>query len=556
MRNIDESAQVMFGEAMRSKQSTTCSRWAENRRIMGAPLPGPYGFRLHPWCREIQNSTSAMTVAMKAAQLGVTECGVNRALYTLDVLKRNVLYVLPTTLSSGDFSKARFDGALSLSPYLKAMFTDNNAVALKRTAVNSLYIRGSKGESNLLSVPVSCLILDEVDRMSQKAIWLALERLSGQIEKHVLAISTPTVPNFGISKLFQSSSQDHFFFKCPCCCKMTELVWPDCVEIIGDSVSDPRCKESFLKCKECGGRLEHAAKPDFLKNGKWTATAPNADPAECHGYYVNQLYSSTVSPGELVIAYHRGMGDEAAQVEFSNSKLGLPHVGTGAQVTDAMIDGCLKNYTTTDNRPTDSKRCITIGVDQGKWNYVSVVEWFLDQYSNDVHEASLAKLLHFEKFLDEDFKRLDELMREWQARYCVIDMDPAVMEARRFARRYHGYVSLCRYRRGQTAKEIAESEQDTGSPVDTVDRTSWLSCALSRFKCVPPRIELPRDLNSEYREHLKALVRTYEKDDSGNPTATFISTGPDHYAHSLVYASIGLTHVAAMTSGQSIKSFM
>ena len=45
MRNIDESAQVMFGEAMRSKQSTTCSRWAENRRIMGAPLPGPYGFR-------------------------------------------------------------------------------------------------------------------------------------------------------------------------------------------------------------------------------------------------------------------------------------------------------------------------------------------------------------------------------------------------------------------------------------------------------------------------------------------------------------------------------
>ena len=99
-----------------------------------------------------------------------------------------------------------------------------------------------------------------------------------------------------------------------------------------------------------------------------------------------------------------GWATEAAQVEFSNSKLGLPHVGTGAQVTDAMIDGCLKNYTTTDNRPTDSKRCITIGVDQGKWNYVSVVEWFLDQYSNDMHEASLAKLLHFEKFLGRGFQ--------------------------------------------------------------------------------------------------------------------------------------------------------
>ena len=76
----------------------SCSRWAEHRRVMGAPFPGPYSFLHHPWCREIHNSKAAFTVAMKAAQLGITEAGINRAFFTLDQLKRDVLYVLPTTL--------------------------------------------------------------------------------------------------------------------------------------------------------------------------------------------------------------------------------------------------------------------------------------------------------------------------------------------------------------------------------------------------------------------------------------------------------------------------
>ena len=73
----------------------SCSRWAEHRRVMGAPFPGPYSFKHHPWCREIHNSKAAFTVAMKAAQLGITEAGINRAFFTLDQLKRDVLYVLP-----------------------------------------------------------------------------------------------------------------------------------------------------------------------------------------------------------------------------------------------------------------------------------------------------------------------------------------------------------------------------------------------------------------------------------------------------------------------------
>ena len=542
-------------ECWNNRTLRSCSRWAEKRRIMGAPFDGPYSFLRHPWCRAIHDSKAAYTIAMKAAQLGVTETGINRAFFTLDKLKRDVLYVLPTTLNASDFSKARFASALNLSPYLKRLFTDTNTVGLKSTGTNVLYIRGSRGDSNLKSIPVSELVLDELDEMDTKAIWLALERLSGQIEKHVVAISTPTVPKYGIHKLFLTSTQEHFVFPCPHCGRRTELVWPDCVEIVGETTTDPRCHESFLKCKECKHPLDHRTKSDWLAGAQWEPTNLQVSLEEARGFYVNQLYSSTVSPGEVVIAYHRGLGDEAANKEFHNSKLGLPFLGEGAQVTDAMLEAAVRDHTTNDSRPAiGGNRLITMGADQGKTGYISVVEWLLERMSHDVQEAAIGKLLWFGKFREDDWDYLGDLMREWQVLAAVVDADPQVNEARKFCRRFHGYAWATRYRRGVTAKEIAVSEEDTGAPFAIVDRTAWLSATLGRFKSNPPRLLLPRDISLEYREHLKNLVRTYEKDDTGNPVATFVDVGPDHYAHSLVYAAIGLSLRGGIGVNQDITS--
>jgi len=529
-------------EGLKSKTLTSCSRWAENRRVMGAPFTGPYSFKRHPWCREIHDSKAVWTIAMKAAQLGVTETGINRAFYTLDRLKRDVLYILPTMGNASDFSKARFATALKLSPYLKDLFVDTNTVGLKSTGANVLYIRGSRGDSNLKSVPASELVLDELDEMDAHAIALALERLSGQIEKHILAISTPTVPKKGIHKLFLTSTQEHFVFPCPHCSRWTELVWPECVEIIGESVNDPRCDESFLKCKECKHKLDQEAKPEFLAGGVWRPTELQASAEESRGFCINQLYSSTVTPGELVIAYHRGLGDEAMATEFHCSKLGVPFIGEGAQVTDEMIEACVKSHSINDKRPRiGGDRLVTMGVDQGKTGYVSVVEWLFDrQPGSDINAAAIGKLLWFGKFAGEEWSYLDELMREWQVLACVVDADPFTNDARRFAKKFRGYVWLTRYRRGQTAKEIALSEEETGAPFATVDRTNWLSCTLGRFKSNPPRILLPRDISFEYREHIKSLVRTYKKDDTGNLAAEYVNTAADHFAHSICYADIGL----------------
>ena len=51
------------------------------------------------------------------------------------------------------------------------------------------------------------------------------------------------------------------------------------------------------------------------------------------------------------VAYFRGFGDELANKEFHNSKLGVPFIGDGAKVTDDDLQACIRNHTKDDARP-------------------------------------------------------------------------------------------------------------------------------------------------------------------------------------------------------------
>lgn len=522
---------------------------------MGAPFPGPYSWKYHPWVKDILDSKAPFNVTLKSAQAGFTEVGINRAFYTLDVCKRDVLYVLPTLGNATDFSKARFGGALEASPHIKNMFTATNTVGLKQAGPNTLYIRGSKGNSNLKSVPASVLILDEYDEMSMEAVALALERLSGQLHKEVWFISTPTIPQYGVHKEYLMSTQEHFMFKCPSCSRQTELVWPDCVEVIGDGVNDPRIKESFLKCKECKNKLHQEDKPNFLSSGKWVVTNGNGDP-DRRGFHISQLYSFTVSAPEIVAAYFKGAGDEYFAAEFNRSKLGLPFIGEGAQVTEDQIVNCVRDYSIHGPRPRGGGRLITMGVDQGKTGYYVVVEWFIqNRNTKDINSNAVGKILDFGRFNQDasSFAKPAQLMPEWQVLGCVTDADPEITQARTFAKQFPGYVWLSRYRKGVTGNETSISDEEKGAPMATVDRTYWVGLALGRFKT--GRIEMPREITQEFKDHMRAMVQTYAKDDKGNPYATYVSTGPDHFAHALTYAEIALSLAPSLNSHSNIDDY-
>ena len=514
---------------------------------MGQPFPGPFSFDHHPWCREMHDYIGDM-VGQKGAQLGFTETALNKVFFTIDVKGISILYILPaSTPDASDFSTSRFDPALESSPHLQSLFSDVKNIGHKRAGNADLFIRGSRSRSQLKSIPVGLMIVDEVDEMMQENIPLALERMSGQMESQVFLLSTPTLEGFGINEYYQNSSQGEFFFVCPACSRHTRLIFPDCLVITADDINDPAIENTHIICKECKAILPNNQKPDWLKTGYWVDAKQQMP---LRGFRVSQLYSmaKAVAPPKIAIAYLKSLTNAADEQEFYNSKLGLTHTVKGAKISDEDINSCIGDHTMVDS----AKGLITMGVDIGKYLHYEIDKWSVPKHkpTPDINLMAQPKVLRVGKV--EDFHQLHSLMRRFRVHFSVVDAQPERRKAFEFAEIYGGQVKLCFYGRGVQGNSInvhAEKEQTI-----TVYRTTWLDLSLGRF--FRNKITLPRDLPMEYKEHLKAPVRIYKKDRDGNPVGMYVTAAneADHYAHARNYAEIALMLGLSLGRSHDIRS--
>lgn len=520
---------------------SSASKWAEMYRRTKDNKP--WSLARYPWSREWHDAQCERGCILKCAQMSATETMLAKGMFANDVLKRDVLYVLPNkTPDASDFSSARFDAAVIASPYLSQLY-DRSNVGHKRTGVANFYIRGGQSRAGLKSVPVYLLILDELDEMNQENIPLAYERTSGQLEKSIWELSTPTITDHGIAKSFDESTQEHFFFSCPLCSKMTELVYPECLEIIGDDPNSiETLKESFLKCKECNGRLSHLDKMHMFKDAQWVPSITGRDK---RGFYINQLYSMTVTPGEIAIAAIKARMTAIDEQEFFNSKLGLPHTPNGAKLNDALLKNCMVDYL---NGAPAGNKIVTMGVDVGSWLHYEIDEWTLgESVAGDVNVNAIPRALKIDKA--RDFQELDTLMEEYRVNHCVIDAHPERRKAKEFADRFWGRVSMCIYAQGISGKLLNVHSSQFGEPFVSVDRTSWMDQALGRIKTA--RYVIPRNVYFEFLTHMCVPARIMTRDSSGNPIATWLTPSgkADHHAHARNYAEIALP--LACSAGQN-----
>lgn len=539
-----------IASGLKRQSITTPSKWARAYREMPSPFPGRWTPGPAPWTLEMHDSVAPVNIGQKSAQMGFTETVLNITFFKIDIESLDCLYILPSkTPDASEFSAARFDIALELSPHLSNLFSNVKNVGHKRAGAANLYLRGSNSRSGLKSIPVGFIIFDEVDEMNQANISLAEERTSGQLQPQLWKISTPTIPGKRINLLFLSTTQEHYVFKCPSCGHHIELSWPDSIVMVGEYKDDPRLGESHLICHLCKKKLPHETKKDWLNidNATWV---PFGNPQlDARGFYINQLYSITTPPWKIVKKYFEGLIDKPSEQEFYNSKLGLPHIVEGAKVTDFEINDAIYSRRKEDAAPEGV--LITMGVDQGRWLHYEIAAWRFPKLGNDLNMMATCEVLTEGKCVD--FDELDSLMKQWQVMKCVIDAQPDRRMAYEFASRFYGHVDLCFYGRGQQKKTIIQSPNEDDHQI-TVDRTSWLDVALNRFRT--KTIKIPQNTSQEYKDHIQSLVRHYRRDQYDNPTSEYVSTGADHFGHARCYAEIALPLAASVVSNENIRIFL
>lgn len=537
-----------LASGLKRKAVTSCSRWAEMYRVMGQPFPGPFSFKHHPWLKAMHDSDAEFNVGQKSAQMGYTETALNLALYSIDIRGLNVLYVLPTRHPDAtNFSADRFGGALELSPHLCNMFSEVSNVGHKKTGLASLYIRGSRSRSQLKSIPAAVIILDEKDEMTPKNVPLAYARTDGQTTKLIWELSTPTAPGFGINVDFEHSTQQHFFFKCPHCSRYIELTYPESIVVTGDSLHDPLLKKSYLRCTACNHELDHKRKSEFLANNAWVAQYEERDKA---GWYINQMYSPTISPYELATSILMADVSPSHEQELYNSKMGLPKQVKGSSVTDEEIRNAIKDYRQYTSHT--GNRVVTVGIDVGKVFHYVIDEWILPpagQFVIDINAEAKCRTLKIG--VTPHLQELEDDLAAFRFDFAVIDSQPERRLAIKFANDHWGKVRACSYEMGIDGKTI---HTDQVEPRVKVDRTSWLDLSLGRFKA--GTIMLPIDTPEEFKEHLKTQVRVYLPDQHGNPTGRWVTPDGkhDHWAHARNYSEIALPLAASMGTVMDLES--
>lgn len=538
---------LLGSRVLRNLNYQVCSRWAVARRTMEDG--NPYSLDDYPYIEEILNSRAKRNWIMKGAQTGLTEAAATISLFEVDVHKRDVIYFFPTGKMAERFSKTRFSAAISLSPYLRSRITRDD-IEIKQIGTATLHILGANSEANLRGTSAGRLMFDELDAWTERQIYMAEERASGQKDgdKIVWAFSTPRFPNHGIHKQYAASTCEHYHFECPHCGEKIKLEWEQNFVLCGETVDDPRVHDSYIKCHHCDGVLDHATKREWLRaktrggTGEWIAENLDADPALSRGFHVSQLYSPTVEPFELAIAFLRGRGDEDARREFYNSKLGLPYIEDAHQVTDAHIDACVKEYALAAARPKSLQDgIVTLGIDQGgPVHHWVAVRWLFDRTrEGDPNDRAIGKVVGCGRILQDDWDGISGLMPAYLVRKCVVDYFPEPTNARVFARKFGGdVVYLCQYVEGTAGREIRTLEDEYGANLCRVSKVSWLTKTLGRV--MAGDLWLPADVPWELRDHLKAPIRTLKKGKDGYK-AEYVEGGrPDHYAHALVYAEIAL----------------
>ena len=493
--------------------------WAEHNHIM---LPaGPYSIKNHEYQVDILNAREKIKCAKKGAQLGITESEVLSTLHGL-IFNRytsGVLYLFPTADDVSEFSKARFapliaDNYNAIGKYVHT----TDSATIKRINRALLYLRGAratsdidgskKDSSKLRSIPVDKLVFDECDLMDPKMIDLALERISHSSIQEQVYLSTPSIPDFGIDKLYQNSDQRLWMIKCRHCNEWTclEIEFPELIVQHEDGSGMRLCR----KCK----------KEIYPHDGQWCAQFPSRK--NNAGWWISQLNSIYVDPWKILQMFLNPPNGNIQEVY--NSKLGMAYIAAENRLQASE----LWPLCSTEPSPLSHEGPCAMGVDVGNNFHVTIITRPTDK------SYEIIKVVDVGSNKMDDFSPLHDLAMQYNVKSCVIDFAPVQQKVRAF-RESEGFpVFGCIYQehqRGPASWDVVDGIVRINR-TEICDQTHSLCTTKGKLK-IPRRSPNVEDWVDQMCNIAKVLE---ENKDTGSKEYRYRKLGADHYRHSLNYA--------------------
>jgi len=472
-------------------------------------------------------------VFIKGAQIGATEILVLKTLHGMIHSKypQGALYLFPTRDDVRDFSKARFDPLIATNDFIGRYVQNTDAQNIKQIGRGFLYLRGArstksiggkKSSSQLKSIPVDRIVFDEMDEIDPAMIDLAKERISHSTVKEQMYLGTPTIPDYGVDKMYQQSDQRVWMVKCEHCNRSAslDLEFPNCLQR-QDSGKVIRI------CIHCGKEVNP-------RKGEWVAQYPGKDLV---GWWYSQLNSNYIDPTTILNLYEDPPYGDLSEV--MNSKLGRAYIPAENRLNESDVYNCCGN----DPMLTKHEGPTCMGVDVGLTLHVVIAE------RPTQHTLRIVKLARVGSFND-----IHDLARDFNVKSAVIDLKPEIRKVREFQKAETFSVFACDYVETKTSM-TAWDEKDK---VIKCNRTE-ICDATHELVTDTGRLVLPRRSTevSEYAKQMCNIAKVLEEDsESGSRTYRYRKLNPnDHFRHATNYCLLASERIGIISDKNIISRF-
>ena len=472
---------------------------------------------------------------MKCAQSGITTLFMLDAIHGLiyNEYPQGVIYYFPNQVAVEGFSKTRFSPLVDDNPVIKKYLKRTNSVSIKKVGDTFLsllgcsatkIIQGKQDGTAVRSTPADYVIRDERDLFNESMVRMTKDRLQNSKIGKEVDLGTPTIPDFGISKVFNESDQRHWLVPCSSCKADTCIVeeFPNSIKYKG--------KVPYYACKKCSAEI-------YPSMGRWVAKYPDRRTA---GWLISHFITPNINLEKVMARWEHDQIDGKI-AEFYNGILGLPYIAAEDRLTHSDVFACCG---TEGMRTSLSLSQTAMGVDVGKRYHTVTIGEKIDQ--------KRAKIIYMCRV--KGFQAVHDIAAKYNVKSAVVDCRPYEEEFENYQKAEPNRVFGAEYKdkQGSYVKTDERAGRYSLLRNQVFDRShSWF-----RNK----EVEIPRKCEEvqEFARQVCNCAKILEENEQGDRVYRYVKLGDDHYRSSVNYLMVALgdlTHTQGMSApGYKAKS--
>jgi hypothetical protein len=513
--------------------------WAVKSQIK---LMGGTTFTLEgcQYMADIMRDEARWMAVMKGTQARITTAFMLRAIHSLIYRKypKGVIYYFNDKTSVEDFSKTRFTPLIKDNPCIKKYLKSTDSVFAKKVDKAFLTLKGASATKILAgqkkdggavrSMPADEVIRDERDLFDEAMAKMTIDRLLDSDFKKEVDLGSPTMPDFGIHKVFTKSDQKHILIKCLSCNTWTSPAeeFPNSIKYKkSDSHSKPK---PYVACIKCGKEI-------YKKDGELVAKYPAKYnpkyPNEgISGYHISYFDTAKFDASFLMDRYEEAVVDSSEMGGFYNTYLGFPYISIEDRLRQQDVFDCCGDAL----MATTSTVGTAMGADIMKTNRVVIAE---------KKGKEKAKIIYMARVTG--FDALYDLVKQFNVKSAVVCLRPYEEAFRQFQERCSKIkvkVFGSEYRDKQ--RNLMKTDEESG--VYAVHRTEMLDKSQTWIRS--GKLEIPRrceEVNIFAKEccNTAKVLETNEK--TGDRVYRYrpVGDGIEHYRHCVGYLMLALLNL-------------